>query len=254
MSLVPTALKGYSVLAQDVTDLADGTARAFTVPGWPSPSYSPVIHHAPHPPRREGLDAIGDYLNHRWGAAAPATRLLVPRAVQPEPGDLPGGWHAEERPLHILVLETVTAPLPEVHDGLHVRLGSVNDAADAEMFAATVAAGFPGYPRDEVLRVLRTADTKDELVLVTSGTSDEPVATISVSVKGDIAFYNWGAVLPAHRGRRLFRLMEQVCLRRARDLGATHMVCVTRSPHVLGANRPHVEMWIYQNNPPSPWR
>lgn len=247
MYLLPAVLDGYDVLAQDTTDLADGAARAYTVDGWPMPSYSPVIHRASQPPQREELDTIRSFLRTRWGAEAAMTRLLVPCRVQTTPEDLPGGWcQAEEQPLHVVVEETGPVPV-EPDDGFAGGVRELGDENAEDTFKRLVAACFPDYIPDRVVEVLRKADALTELITVTGGTPPEAVSTVSLSIKGGTAFRNWGGVLEPYRGRRISRLYQRIAMQRAYEQGATTIVGVTRNPRLISPDRPRMDLWVYRN-------
>jgi hypothetical protein len=248
MDLFGAAFDGFSVLAQHVTDLDGGTLRAYTVDGWPSPSFSPVIHLAPHPPIPRELAAVRAFWDRTWADAAPTACLLVPVTTLPDRPDLPGPWRADDRPLHVIVEETGPVDISP-DDASTVTLTGLGDMAVEETFIQLVTACFPDTRTApaKVLQQLRQADARTELITVTRGRPGQPAAAAALTVKGTSAFQTWGSVPEPYRGLRLSRLLQQAALRRAFELGAATSVTVTRNPRVIGAHRPRIDLWIYRN-------
>lgn len=250
MDLFKTALDGFAVVAQDITDLADGTLRAYTVPGWPSPSFSPVIHLGPHTPGPRELAAVRAHWDQQWGEAALTPCFLVPVATMTTPVDLDGGWRADDRPLHVIVEETGPVDVTP-DDATALRVTTLGDTQTEKDFLHLVTACFPDTRTapEKVLAQLRDADAHTELITLHRGIPPEPAAASALTVKNHAAFQTWGAVPEPFRGLRLSRVLQQAALRRAHELGATASVTVTRNPRVIGTNRPRLDLWIYRNTP-----
>ncbi|MFZ3492109.1 hypothetical protein ACODT5_02525 [Streptomyces sp. 5.8] len=250
MDLLKAALDGFAVLAQDVTDLEDGTLRACTVPGWPSPSFSPIIHTGPHTPGPRELAAARAFWDQRWAGAAPTACLLVPVTTMATPIDLGGGWQADDRPLHVIVEETGPVEVTP-DDATTVCLSTLGNAETEKDFLRLVTACFPDTRTapDKVLAQLREAVAHTELITLHRGAAPEAAAVSALTVKNRTAFQTWGAVPEPNRGLRLSRVLQQAALRRAHELGATVSVTVTRNPRVIGSDRPHLDLWMYRNTP-----
>ncbi|MFD8559672.1 hypothetical protein ACFV1N_20525 [Streptosporangium canum] len=248
IDLLPAALKGFAVLAQHTSDLADGAFRAYTVDDWPSPSFSPIIHLGLAPPQPGELDAVRTYWHHQWGPQVPAC-LLVPVAGA-SPAPLPGGWHAEPRPLHVIV-ETPAPAEVDLDSAFTLSVTPLGDPATEAAFLRLVTVCFPDTRTapELVMSQLRQADARTELITITRPASSEPVATSALSVKDDTCIQTWGAVPEPYRGLRLSRTLQQAASRRCRELGATTTVTVTRNPRVIGPGRPHLNLWIYRTAP-----
>ncbi|MEU9891157.1 hypothetical protein AB0M95_37535 [Sphaerisporangium sp. NPDC051017] len=255
MDLLATALDGFAVLAQNITDLADGTLRAYTVNGWPSPSFSPVIHLASHTPGHREFATARAFWDQQWADATPTACLLVPVTTMPAPVELPSGWHADEHPLHVIVEESGPVEVTP-DDASTLCVTPLGDSEAEEKFLHLVTACFPDTctAPEKVLTQLQEADAHTELITLHRGTPGEPAAASALTVKNQTAFQTWGAVPEPYRGLRLSRVLQQAALRRAYELGAAASVTVTRNPRVIGTHRPRLDLRIYRNTPSGEYR
>lgn len=248
---VKRALAGFAVLGRQET-LAGGRLRAFTVPGWVAPSFSPVVYTASGPPTPEVLQAVRSV----WGRPERAGRrtpcfLLPCTPERPLPLEV-SGWHADPRPLRVIV-EPVARPgtrAEQAHAGVGVHaLGTDEDERE---FLELVGRCFPDVAGRPLLVTapLRAAGVRTEVLTIREPGDGRLLAASAQSTRGGTAFQTWGSVDPTRRGEGLSRALQHVALHRAGSCGASGSVTVTRNPRVTGTRRPCVPMWIYEQESP----
>ncbi|OLZ74560.1 hypothetical protein AV521_02700 [Streptomyces sp. IMTB 2501] len=248
MQLLSAALQGFTVLAQNVTDVADGAFRAFVVNGYPAPSYSPVVCLERQLPQADTLEAVSAYWRQQWGPAYPPGFVFCPCDRTP-PRHAADGWRRVE-PLHIIV-ESSRPRRPQVRPPFTLSTVRLGDSVTDVQFQAVVAACFPETRQnpEQILAPFHRARALTELIIISHGDPPRPVAASAVTARGDTAFQTRGAVVKPYRGLGFSRVMQEAALGRCHALGATTAVTATRNPRVLGVNRPSLELWIYQYQP-----
>jgi hypothetical protein len=260
--LLAGALAGFQVLAREEVELAAGAFRAFVVPGWPSPSFSPVLRVGQGRPGPDELAEVERFWARRWTGCGRAPCFLLPVGpADPQPGGAPalGRWEADDRPLRVVVEVPPGPALPP--NELVVDVHGVDDPAARERFLAGVAAWFPDAASDpaRVLAMLEAPGATTELLAVREPRPGAPVLGMqATTVRRGAAFQSWGWVDEGHRGRGCSRAMEHAARHRAFALGAGVSATTTRNEHVVGRSRPTLDCWIYRlaaaPSPPSPGR
>jgi len=247
------ALAGFRVLAREEVELAAGAFRAFVVPGWPSPSFSPVLRVGEGGPGPDELAEVERFWARRWAACGRAPSFLLPLGPADEPpGGAPdlGRWAADDRAMRVVVEAPPGPALPP--NELVVDVHALADPGPRERFLAGVAAWFPDAAPDpaRVLRMLEAPGATTELLSVREPRPAAPVLGMqATTVRGGAAFQSWGWVDEGHRGRGCSRAMEHAARHRAAALGATVSVTTTRNEHVVGRSRPTLDCWIYRLAP-----
>ncbi|MGW7067058.1 hypothetical protein ACWGII_18550 [Streptomyces sp. NPDC054855] len=254
MELLAAALKGFGVLSQHTAEVA-GSFRAFTVAGYPSPGYSPVIRLAKEPPRPGELDVLRAHWHQQWGPTAPPPCYLVDSSNAPDAALLPRHWRQEKQPLRVIVepAEPVAVRLQPLFTLDIMPLGR----ADTDTrFLRIVTACFPHSPEAPpqlALEPLRRARARSEIVTVSrllQHAPAEPAAVIALTVKGDTAFLTHAAVLKQYRGMGLSRVIQRAASRRCHALGARTVVTVTRNPRIVTDDRTSLLMSIHRSDAP----
>lgn len=244
---VGEALAGFAVLGRQET-LAGGRLRAFTVPGWAAPSFSPVVYTdtASGPPPAEVLEAIRAVWRRPERAGRRTPCFLLPHDLKQLVPPHVSGWRPDPRPLRVIVEQAENggeALIPARDVDVHA-LGT----DDEREFLELVGRCFPDVAERPLLVTapLHAAGVRTEVLIVRDPESGRLLAASAQSTRGRTAFQTWGSVDPDHRGQGLSRALQQVALSRARAAGASVSVTVTRNPRVTGVHRPCVSLWIYE--------
>ncbi len=191
-----------------------------------------------------------------WGRPERAGRrtpcfLLPCTPERPLPLEV-SGWHADPRPLRVIV-EPVARPgtrAEQAHAGVGVHaLGTDEDERE---FLELVGRCFPDVAGRPLLVTapLRAAGVRTEVLTIREPGDGRLLAASAQSTRGGTAFQTWGSVDPTRRGEGLSRALQHVALHRAGSCGASGSVTVTRNPRVTGTRRPCVPMWIYEQESP----
>jgi GNAT superfamily N-acetyltransferase len=153
------------------------------------------------------------------------------------------GWERERRPLAVELLRD--APAFELPEGCAAEVSRFAEVGLPAEYRALLRSSFgadDAYLAD-VEGAYRDARGDASVVLLRAASGDV-VAGGTVTVGGGLAFFSWGAVAPAYRGRGFHRPLVAACRRVAARAGARLGALATRQERIRGRGDARVELHI----------